>query len=124
VVPAPGTYRFGIGLRGTGDMQACASLEIEPGRQRVGWRDSEAPSLEEGELSAIYEVDGLDRPFSVEVVALEDVLDVCIDNQRTLINRRTKGEGDRLFFYCHCGGVTFESISVRPILRGRRREQA
>ena len=49
-------------------------------------------------------------------VTIDNVLDVCINGQRTLIDYQVAGGGDGLVFYCHAGEVTFDSITVRPVL--------
>jgi hypothetical protein len=66
--------------------------------------------------AALYGVEGLDRPFQVELLALGDILDVCIDGRRTLINHDLTGQGDALFFFCHDGAVGFEEIEIRPVM--------
>ena len=39
------------------------------------------------EVFSMENVDRLDRPFPVDVVTVGDIVDVCIDNRRTLITR-------------------------------------
>jgi len=106
---------FGVSVRGTGNFREGLQLEFEPPRRRVGWRHPGRPSWQEEETAALYEVAGLDGTFSVRLIVLDEVLDVCIDKRRTLINRADLGGGDRLFFYCHEGSVEFGEIQVRPL---------
>ena len=42
-----------------------------------------------------------------------DIIDVCVDQRRTLINRVPEVHGDRLFVCCQDGRVTFDAIEVR-----------
>ncbi|MEZ4677008.1 MAG: hypothetical protein R2932_22585 [Caldilineaceae bacterium] len=42
----------------------------------------------------------------------EDIADVCIGEQRTLINRLPEHQGNRLFFFCDSGAVRFTEIVV------------
>ena len=65
----------------------------------------------------IYAVEGLDRPFSLEIVAYEDMLDVCIDERRCIINRCPQQRGDKLFFFAHNAEVTLHNLQVEPLLR-------
>jgi hypothetical protein len=65
---------------------------------------------------AISHVKGLDGPFTVNAVVKDDIVDVCIDNRRTIIQRH-KGNGDRLFFFAQDAEVTFESVAVRPLVK-------
>ena len=66
---------------------------------------------------AIGGVTGIDRPFTLDVIVKDDLVDACIDGRRTIITRnRTKLSGDRLFFFVDHGEVTFEEIQVLPLL--------
>ncbi len=62
---------------------------------------------------ALQEVDGLDRPFDLELILKDDILDVSIDRRRTLIDVVPPLEGDRLVLFARGGKVTFEGIEVR-----------
>jgi hypothetical protein len=117
----PGAGSFELGFRGSGAYQDGLTLRFEPGRARVGWlrpasagvsafRHSDA---EEQERAAIYGVAGLDRPFVLKVIVQEDIIDVCVDHRRTLVNRVPDLHGDRLFIGCQDGRVTFDAIEVR-----------
>jgi beta-fructofuranosidase len=116
VNPAAGARSFGIGVRGSGRFEDALSLQMEPARGKVGWRRARTESWRECETAALYGVEGLDRPFQVELLALGDILDVCIDGRRTLINHDLTGQGDALFFFCHDGAVGFEEIEIRPVM--------
>jgi len=70
----------------------------------------------EEETAALYEVDSIDRDFTVEVIVLDDILDTCIDKRRTLIDQTVMNDGDALFFYCHESTASFEGITVRPLV--------
>jgi hypothetical protein len=121
VRPEPGTGSFELGFRGSGADQDGLLLRFEPGRGRVGWlrpgnggisayRNN---GMEEQERAAIYGVAGLDRPFELELIARGDIVDVCIDRRRTLINRVPDVQGDRLFVACQEGRVTLDAIEIR-----------
>jgi hypothetical protein len=114
--PGAGTRSFGIGVRGNVRFEAALSLQIEPARGKVGWRRAHIPSWRECEAAALYGVEGLERPFQVELLVLGGILDVCIDGRRTLINKEETGQGDTLVFFCHDGAVEFEDIEIRPVL--------
>ncbi len=117
VTPTAGTHCFGIGVRGRESFKDALNLELEPGRKKAGWRSARNAHWSECETAALYQVDDLDKPFSLEVLTYGEVLDVCIDNRRTLIHREATSDGDRLFFYCQEGEVRFEKIEVRPLLK-------
>ena len=126
VTPQPGAKAFGICLRGKGDYDGGCELRFEPGRQRAQYgvpqnhgpaRDSTG-RIAAGRDFAIENVEHLDRPFQVDVVVKDDIVDACIDQRRTMITRRDpEPDGDRLFFFAREGDVTFEDIVVRPLVR-------
>ena len=98
----PGAGSFELGFRGSGAYQDGLTLRFEPDRAKVGWlrpasagvsafRHSDA---EEQERATIYGVDGLERPFGLEVIVQNDIIDVCIDHRRTLVNRVPELHGE------------------------------
>ncbi|MCB0082308.1 MAG: hypothetical protein KDE47_15305, partial [Caldilineaceae bacterium] len=60
-------------------------------------------------------VAGLDEPFALELILCDDIIDVCIGEQRTLINRLPELQGERLFFWCEGGSVRFAEIAIRML---------
>jgi len=116
VMPAPDSSYFGLCLRGSGSYEAGHELRFEPFRQKVGWRAPQSDSVSENERCAIYDVVGLDRPFTLDIIAKDDIFDVCIDGRRTLVIRLADQlDGDRLFFFAQNADVTFEDLCVRPL---------
>jgi hypothetical protein len=117
VVPQPGSACFGLCVRGAGDYQDGHELRFEPARGKAGWRRPASGSIEENEMASLYCVEGLDRPFTLDVIAKDDILDVCVDDRRTLVVRATPGvNGDRLFLFVQNGEVRFEALDVRPLV--------
>lgn len=105
VIPGANTARFGLGLHGSGAFESMAELAFSPytrsitlGRERIEC------------------VDGLDQLFTLDIILKEDIIDVCIDQRRCLINRLPEQKGDRLFFFCEDGSVRFEELKIRPLL--------
>jgi beta-fructofuranosidase len=118
VKPKAGTKHFGICVRGKGDYESGCELQFVPARQHVQFapvadgRMAKVP----GNWMAIGGVTGMDKPFTLDVIVKDDLVDACIDNRRTIITRnRTRLDGDRLFFFVDHGEVTFENIQVRPL---------
>lgn len=101
VQPQAASADFGLLLRGSGRFESGYALRFLPYEQRVTFN-----------RQAIAGVTGLDRPFTVEIVAQDDMIDVCIDGRRCLIDRCSELAGERLFFFCQNGAVTFESIAI------------
>jgi beta-fructofuranosidase len=70
--------------------------------------------------SRIGGVEGLDRPFSLELIVKDDLVDLCIDQRRTLVARRTDdARGRCLCLFGRSRTVTFERLEVRPLERTR-----
>ncbi|HPS00008.1 MAG TPA: glycosyl hydrolase [Candidatus Sumerlaeota bacterium] len=114
VKPAPDASCFGIRF-GAGDkMRDGFELRFEPRREKVGLRDANAGSWDECEDMALYNVTGLDRPFEFEMLVKGDVVDVCVDNRRTLVARLPVKETG-LFAFAQNAEVEFESIEVKPL---------
>jgi len=104
IVPGSNTHEFGLCLRGSGNMQSGYYLRFLPLEQRV--------CLNQLSISG---VDVLDKSFQLEVIMKDDIIDVCVDNRRCLVDRCSELKGDRLFFYVLDGEVHFTDIEVRPI---------
>ena len=64
---------------------------------------------------AIWAVDGLDRRMTLDIVLADDIIDVCIDGRRCLVSRYPELCGNRLFFFCQNGDVSFDDIEIRPL---------
>ena len=64
--------------------------------------------------ACIGNLTGLDRPFILDLIAKDDLVDACIDGRRTILKRQA-AQGDRLFLFANQGEVSFEEISVRPL---------
>ena len=69
-----------------------------------------------GDAGAAPPVEGLDKPFTIDMITKDRILDVCIDNRRTFIARRHGLGGKRLFFFAQGGEVVFKQIEIRPLL--------
>jgi beta-fructofuranosidase len=116
VKPEAGSASFGICVRGYGKHSGGCELRLEPNRQSVSLRCARKAVGHGGEHVAIDAVEGLDAPFSIQLVAQDDIIDVCIGQRRTLAVRLgTPPEGERLFFFVQNGEVTFDSIVIRQI---------
>ncbi len=60
-------------------------------------------------------VEGLDKPFKVDIVMKDDIIDVSIAGKRTIVNRTPEQKGSFLWFYAKHGGVKFKSIQVSQL---------
>lgn len=101
---APGAAAFGLRLRGD-DFAHGYELACMLPERMVRLHDE-----------VIYAVEGLEHSISLEIVAYEDILDVCIDRRRCIVNRCPEQHGGQLFFYAHNAHVIFDNLQVEPLL--------
>ena len=104
VTPQLGAATFGLRLRGEEfadgyDLALCAN-------ERVVRLNHET----------IFAVDGLDRPYALDLLANGDILDVCIDGRRCLTDRCPQRQGDQLYFYAQNAEVALHEVTVQPLL--------
>jgi len=120
VVPGPGVGWFGLGLHGGGAYASATELRITPALSRVEIRDAFAGANDNAEMQTLDDVSGLERPFTLEVVLKQDLIDVCVDDRRTMLCRTKELQGDRLFLFAQDGDVAFEEVEVRPLAAARQ----
>jgi hypothetical protein len=60
-------------------------------------------------------VKDLRRPFRIELIAVDSIIDVCIDHRRCLIDRCPEQQGDGLLFYAWNKAVSFDNIRVTAL---------
>ena len=107
---------FGLCVRGSGAFENGHEFRFEPAREKADWRKANTATLPDNEHSAIYRVDGLDRPFSVELIAKGDIFDVRIDGRRTLVMRApSSASGNRLFLFAQDDTTVFEKIEIHGL---------
>ncbi|HOU12183.1 MAG TPA: hypothetical protein PKZ84_03640 [Anaerolineae bacterium] len=101
IIPGAGMGTFGLRFRGAGRFEAGYELRFAPHTRTVALFDT-----------TIEAVAGLDQPFELEVVWQDDIIDVCIDGRRCIVNRCPEPRGEQLFVFCHNGGITVEGLTV------------
>lgn len=101
VCPQPDSRSFGLRLRGSGRYESGYDLVFRPAEGTVELRDQ-----------SITGVGGLDKAFDLQIVMKDDIIDVCVDHRRCLINRLPELKGRRLFFFAHNARVVFEDIAI------------
>ena len=105
VEPQKNVGDFGLRLRARDTFEDSYDLRFSPHDQRVQLHNE-----------SIFAVDGLDEPFTLQVVLKGDIIDVCIGERRCLINRLPERTGDHIYLYSQHGAVTFSSLTVTPML--------
>ena len=115
VIPEANSQYFGLCLRGSDDYEKGCELRFEPSRQRVQFSAPHEGRMGADSGYAMEHIEGLDRPFTLDIVVKDDIVDVCIDNRRTIITRYWNPRGDRLFLFAQDADVAFDSVEVRPL---------
>ena len=114
-----GAAEFGLGLRASLGGDAGYQLVFSPGLLKADVRPCALGNYDDNGRRAIFAVDGLDRPFGVEIVMKGDIIDVALETdcqKRCLINRFPEQRGDTLFLFVRDGSATFRDIRVCPLL--------
>jgi len=65
----------------------------------------------------IESVTGLDKPFTVDIILKDDIIDLCINHQRCIVNRLPERKGESVWFFAKQGKAVFKNIKVYPILK-------
>ena len=67
--------------------------------------------------TCIADVNGLDQPFKLDIIMSNDILDVCVNGKRCIVNRQPEQKGDFLWFYVKHGKAVFRSVKVRGLIQ-------
>jgi len=65
--------------------------------------------------TTIQSVQGLRKPFTIDVVIKDGILDAEIDHRRTVVNRTYDLKGDVIWLYAKHGRVKFKNIMIHPL---------
>lgn len=65
--------------------------------------------------ASIKSVPGMNKTFKVQIVMKGDFIDVCINNERTLVNRLPEKRGGYLWLFAKNGKVKFRNLSIWAI---------
>ena len=115
VKPKADSSFFGLCMRGSGNYEKGCELRFEPSKQRVQLGVPNQGHMGDDSNCESLDVEGLDRPFTLDIFLKDDVVDVCIDNRRTMVSRYWNPHGDRLFFFAQDADVSFDSVEIRPL---------
>lgn len=115
VKPRAGSSRFGLRMRSASRDEEGCELRFEPAAQRVQFGLPHRGHGGSVSDAAITQVEGLDRPFGLDIVLKHDIVDVCIDNRRTIVTRCWNPRGDRLLLFAQGADVAFDAIEIRPL---------
>ena len=105
VIPSGNYEEFGMFLRSEDKGINSYKMSFNPDNRTVRLHDS-----------SINAVTGLDKPMKLTIVMKDDIIDVCIDSRRCIVNRLPEKKGGQLWFFARNGEVKFENIKVCPIV--------
>jgi beta-fructofuranosidase len=114
-LPVDCSISFDVHALGPVDDFGCFLRTSNNGKD--GYRLDITPQNEEVQLaeSSIKAVEGLDKKLQVQIVMKGDIIDVCIDGKRCIVNRLYEQKGTVLGFFARHGEVAFGSIKIMPL---------
>ena len=111
VHPGPEAASFGVCVRGAGAYKDGVNYVFDP--QTKSLRCGKPGGEEKYRLEQMGD---LSKPFRLDIIATRNgLVDICIDDRRTLVTRRRDAQGDRLFLFANEGEVVFDSVEIRPL---------
>jgi beta-fructofuranosidase len=66
--------------------------------------------------TSISGVNGLNNTIQIDIVMKDDIIDVCVDNRRCIVNRMKEQKGDYLWIYVKHGYMNIKSMNVYPLV--------
>lgn len=117
IAPRPGVRRFGLVPRaGVAKSASDCVLAFSPSTRLVQFSSMTDSGGGAGGGPAAESVEGLDRPFEIDLIVRHDIIDVQIGEFRALTTRYWNPLGDRLRLFVEGGAVEMRSIKVRPLV--------
>ncbi|OCT15060.1 hypothetical protein A8709_13165 [Paenibacillus pectinilyticus] len=114
VIPQDATMYYGISVADSEDFEKGFDIRFEPSAHKVGIHEIQGVSFKEDEVTSIYQVTGLhDNVVRVKVVMKKGFVDLCINEERTMISRLNHHSWLR--FFCQFGAATFKGICIRAL---------
>lgn len=114
ITPAPHTGQAGLLLRVNDQMDQGYRLCFLPGEGRIllqRWPEGYAKPA-----ATIYVLDGLEETIDVVVCMKGSIIDVCINERRTQVERFFERRGTHLGLFVRAGQARFERLSISPII--------
>ncbi|MBA2481314.1 MAG: hypothetical protein H0V44_11690 [Planctomycetes bacterium] len=127
IEPGSSLRALAIAVGADGAQRGGAELVLEGPNACARWATPDGGALPpmpveqpfHGRNVVIDDVEGLDRPFTLEIICWRDrdgwVLDACIDRRRTLICFRPDLSGTRLRLAAHGGEATISDVTIAPL---------
>jgi beta-fructofuranosidase len=114
IVPSAGTAEYGLLLRTDDQMTAGYRLRFLPQEGRATLQQWPERS---GETRAVATgIEGLDRAVDVVVCLKDSIIDVCLNERHTLIERCFDHRGSHLGLFAQAGEARVENLRLAPLL--------
>jgi len=111
ILPEADVRSFGIGLRATsGGKDSGCDLIFDPAARRVSFTKMSDSGGGVHDGPSIDDVRGLDKPFTVDLIARHDIIDVEIAAFRSLTTRFWNPSGRCIRLFAEGGVVTFRNV--------------
>lgn len=104
IEPSGNLQEYGFFLRSGDSSGEGYKLSLHPNQRTVRLGDD----------AYIEAVEDLDKPLDIEIRMKDDIIDVCIDNRRCLVNRLPQQKGNTLRLYAKQGKVVIKNIRIYP----------
>jgi beta-fructofuranosidase len=105
IAPQGATEEYGLYLRSDDKAGIGYRLNFSANTQMVSLGNT-----------IIKAVSGLNKTIRVDIILNDDIIDVCIDNRRCIVNRTPEQTGSVIWLYAKHGPVTFKSIKINPVI--------
>ena len=66
--------------------------------------------------ASLDNVDGLGNKQALTIVMKDDIIDVCVDQRRCIVNRLPDQNGSYLWFYAKGGNVSFTNVKISALI--------
>jgi hypothetical protein len=113
--PLQPTAAYGLALRASDDYAQGYEVRLSPAQRTVEVRRTLAGAFPAPAPNAVYAVEGLEGPVTLEVVCQGDVIDLCVNGQQCLAARLPQTEAHGLCLFCQSGAVRFDDIAVETL---------
>jgi hypothetical protein len=111
----PSSCRITLEIEPLGNNQEYGFFLRSKDKANEGYKLSFSPNTQTvrlGNDARIEAVSGLDKKLKVEIILKEDILDVCIDNRRCIVNRLPESKGTQFWLFARQGEVKFSNIRI------------
>lgn len=113
------TAAFGLIVRGSYSLDQGIELRIEPENRKAAIKQIAAHHhSSRSDLASLQQASDKNGAFEIDIIVYEDIVDIEINRERTLVARIKPIGGSRLALFAHFGAVEFSSIQFEQIQIG------